>query len=77
LHQHAITSDDIQRRIDTLEQQENDYFKKGTEEAVKEIENMTGQALPPFDPDKYKKETPAEVRILRSNPLIILSLTDS
>ncbi len=42
----------IERRIETLELQENDYFRNGTETAVANAE-ASGFVLPDYDPAKY------------------------
>lgn len=47
-----IQEDAIQRRIDTLDNQDNDYFKKGSEKAIAHAEAM-GFSIPPFDPTNY------------------------
>ncbi len=50
--QDIISEDAIQRRIETLEQQDNDYFKAGMHTAVMRAE-ANGFVLPPYDPDNY------------------------
>lgn len=42
----------IQRRIDTLDNQDNPYFKKGAEMAIVQAE-ANGYEMPPFDPANY------------------------
>lgn len=42
----------MQRRIEILDLQDNDYFKKGSETAVRKLE-AKGHVLPPMDLDKY------------------------
>jgi len=48
----VIPVEAIERRIETLELQENDYFRNGTETAVANAE-ASGFVLPDYDPAKY------------------------
>lgn len=50
--QYVIPFDAIERRIETLELQENDYFKPGMEAAVADAE-ASGLVLPDYDPANY------------------------
>ena len=52
LQQHIIPIDAIERRIESLEIQDNDYFVSGTEFAVTKIEGL-GFTLPEYDPVNY------------------------
>lgn len=47
-----IQEEAIQRRIDTLDSQDNPYFKKGAELAIVQAE-ANGYEVPPFDPANY------------------------
>lgn len=47
-----IPADAIERRIETLELQGNDYFRNGMESAVANAE-ASGFVLPDYDPTKY------------------------
>lgn len=47
-----IQEEAIQRRIDTLDNQDNPYFKKGAEMAFVQAE-ANGYEMPPFDPANY------------------------
>ena len=47
-----IPEEAIQRRIDTLDNQDNNYFVKGAEIAVVQAE-ANGYEMPPFDPANY------------------------
>ena len=47
-----IQEEAIQRRIDTLDNQDNLYFQKGAEMAIVQAE-ANGYEIPPFDPAKY------------------------
>ena len=51
----------MERRILALDQQENDYFVKGMQTAVRKAE-AAGLVLPPMDFEKYavKKEEPQD-----------------
>ncbi len=52
LYQSIIQEDAIQRRIDTLDNQDNTYFVKGAEMAVVQAE-ANGYDMPAFDPGNY------------------------
>ncbi|KAF6219772.1 hypothetical protein HO133_003597 [Letharia lupina] len=52
LREHVIQEEAIQRRIDTLDSQDNPYFKKGAELAIVQAE-ANGYEVPPFDPANY------------------------
>lgn len=47
-----IQEEAIQRRIDTLDNQDNTYFQKGAEMAIAQAE-ANGYEIPPFDPANY------------------------
>lgn len=47
-----VPEEAIQRRIDTLDNQDNHYFVKGAEMAVAQAE-ANGYEMPPFDPANY------------------------
>lgn len=47
-----IQEEAIQRRIETLDNQDNAYFMKGAEMAVVQAE-ANGYEMPPFDPANY------------------------
>ena len=47
-----IPEDAVQRRIDTLDNQDNDYFQRGAEMAIAQAE-ANGYEIPPFDPANY------------------------
>ena len=47
-----IQEEAIQRRIDTLDNQDNPYFAKGAEMAIVQAE-ANGYEMPPFNPANY------------------------
>ena len=47
-----IQEEAIQRRIDTLDNQDNPHFKKGAEMAIVQAE-ANGYEIPAFDPANY------------------------
>ena len=47
-----VPEEAIQRRINTLDNQENSYFVKGAEMAIVQAE-ANGYEMPPFDPANY------------------------
>lgn len=55
----GINPEAIERRIESLELMDNDYFKLGMEEAVKRSEEA-GFVLPPMDLEKYGKKNESD-----------------
>ena len=51
-NQSVIPEEAIQRRINTLDNQDNQYFVKGAEIAIVQAE-ANGYEIPPFDPANY------------------------
>ena len=47
-----IPEDAVQRRIETLDNQDNPYFQKGAEMAIAQAE-ANGYEIPPFDIANY------------------------
>lgn len=58
-----INPDAIMRRIECLDNQENDYFIKGMETAVEHAEDQ-GYVFPPMDPERYA-QPPVEIDEVR------------
>ena len=52
LNQSVVPEEAIQRRINTLDNQDNTYFVKGAEMAIVQAE-ANGYEMPPFDPANY------------------------
>ena len=50
--QTVIPEEAIQRRIDTLDIQDNSYFVQGADMAIVQAE-ANGYEMPPFDPANY------------------------
>lgn len=68
----VILPEAVERRIQTLELMDNDYFKVGMHAAVKRAEDA-GFVLPPMDFKKYgKKKEPEDV----SNVVLLVMCDD-
>ena len=52
LSQSVVLEEAIQRRINTLDNQDNPYFVKGADMAIVQAE-ANGYEMPPFDPANY------------------------
>ena len=52
LTQSVVPEEAIQRRITTLDNQDNPYFVKGADMAIVQAE-ANGYEMPPFDPANY------------------------
>ncbi|KAL8821697.1 MAG: hypothetical protein Q9191_007261 [Dirinaria sp. TL-2023a] len=66
----SVSCDAVQRRIMTLDLQDNDYFVKGMETAVRKAE-AAGFVLPPMDFEKYaRKEEGAQESGVSEEPQV-------
>ena len=63
-----LSASSIERRIISLDEQINDYFVKGMEQAIARVEKA-GHAIPPFDEEKYSAMKEPEMTFAAANAL--------